>query len=217
VLLITSQNVSSSLLTIITKISRSSSQLRLTMAVHTNPLLPPPSNRDVRALSYHARHPWYAPTPPPSFPIHSSFCFAPSIFAACLFNPTGGCKAGQVCHVTLSQSLLASAAVPQVMSKYSTIELYDTSQVVESKSTGMLTFRWSFSCPRRAHEGGSSKVQVFIRSNPTLQSQSACLSMIPSCRAICNLWNETGLTSQRRPQVRKGLDSGRSCSSLSKI
>ena len=45
----------------------------------------------------------------------------------------------------MSQSLLASASAPHATSKHKTIELYNPSQVVEFKSTGTLTFRWSFS------------------------------------------------------------------------
>ena len=45
----------------------------------------------------------------------------------------------------MSQSLLASATAPHATSKHKTIELYNPSQVVEFKSTGTLTFRWSFS------------------------------------------------------------------------
>ena len=44
----------------------------------------------------------------------------------------------------MSQSLLASATAPHATSKHKTIELYNPSQVVEFKSTGTLTFRWSF-------------------------------------------------------------------------
>lgn len=46
---------------------------------------------------------------------------------------------------SMSQSLLASATAPHATSKHKTIELYNPSQVVEFKSTGTLTFRWSFS------------------------------------------------------------------------
>jgi hypothetical protein len=45
----------------------------------------------------------------------------------------------------MSQSLLASATAPHATSKHKTIELYNPSHVVEFKSTGTLTFRWSFS------------------------------------------------------------------------
>ena len=45
----------------------------------------------------------------------------------------------------MSQSLLASATAPHASSKHKTIELYNPSHVVEFKSTGTLTFRWSFS------------------------------------------------------------------------
>lgn len=44
----------------------------------------------------------------------------------------------------MSQSLLASATAPHATNKHKTIELYNPSQVVEFKSTGTLTFRWSF-------------------------------------------------------------------------
>jgi len=45
----------------------------------------------------------------------------------------------------MSQSLLASATAPHATNKHKTIELYNPSQVVEFKSTGTLTFKWSFS------------------------------------------------------------------------
>jgi len=49
------------------------------------------------------------------------------------------------CPDPMSQSLLASATAPHATSKHKTIELYNPSHVVEFKSTGTLTFRWSFS------------------------------------------------------------------------
>src|SRR6266446_5538017 len=45
----------------------------------------------------------------------------------------------------MSQSQLASATAPHATSKHKTIELYNPSHVVEFKSTGTLTFKWSFS------------------------------------------------------------------------
>jgi hypothetical protein len=45
----------------------------------------------------------------------------------------------------MSQSLLASATAPHASTKHKTIELYNPSHVIEFKSTGILTFRWSFS------------------------------------------------------------------------
>ena len=45
----------------------------------------------------------------------------------------------------MSQSLLASVTAPHASSKHKTIELHNPSHIVEFKSTGTLTFRWSFS------------------------------------------------------------------------
>ncbi|KAI0296565.1 hypothetical protein B0F90DRAFT_1811304 [Multifurca ochricompacta] len=44
----------------------------------------------------------------------------------------------------MSQSLLASATAPHASSKHKMIELYNPTQVIEFKSIGTLTFRWSF-------------------------------------------------------------------------
>jgi hypothetical protein len=72
-----------------------------------------------------------------------------------LVNPTGTVhyqkerEGGQLYRINLfdpmSQSLLASASAPHATSKHKTIELFNPSQLVEFKSTGTLTFRWSFS------------------------------------------------------------------------
>jgi hypothetical protein len=52
----------------------------------------------------------------------------------------------------MSQSLLASAAAPHATSKHKTIELHNPSHVVEFKSTGTLTFKWSFSWEESVRE-----------------------------------------------------------------
>ncbi|KAI0060235.1 hypothetical protein BV25DRAFT_1871265 [Artomyces pyxidatus] len=44
----------------------------------------------------------------------------------------------------LSEALLASATSPSASSKHKTVELYNPSQVIELKSVGTLSFKWSF-------------------------------------------------------------------------
>jgi hypothetical protein len=44
----------------------------------------------------------------------------------------------------LSESLLITAVAPNASAKIKTLELYNPTSMVELKSTGTLTFKWSF-------------------------------------------------------------------------
>ncbi|KAM5544437.1 hypothetical protein V8D89_002097 [Ganoderma adspersum] len=45
---------------------------------------------------------------------------------------------------SLSESLLASVSAPSATSKHKTVQLHNPDSIVELKSTGVLTFKWSF-------------------------------------------------------------------------
>jgi hypothetical protein len=62
----------------------------------------------------------------------------------------------------MSQSLLASASAPHASSKHKTIELYNPSHILEFKSAGTLTFRWTFSWEESVSQIFRSFLPVFI-------------------------------------------------------
>jgi len=68
----------------------------------------------------------------------------------------------------MSQSLLASATAPQAVSKHKTIELYNPSHVVEFKSTGTLTFRWSFSWEEHSFEWKREECYLIRKPDPAV-------------------------------------------------
>jgi len=68
----------------------------------------------------------------------------------------------------MSQSLLASATAPHATSKHKTIELYNPSQVVEFKSTGTLTFRWSFSWEEHTFEWKRESCYLIRKPDPAV-------------------------------------------------
>ena len=45
---------------------------------------------------------------------------------------------------TLSEGLLASVSAPSATSKHKTLQLHNPDSIVELKSTGVLSFKWSF-------------------------------------------------------------------------
>ncbi|KAI0272189.1 hypothetical protein BGY98DRAFT_922192 [Russula aff. rugulosa BPL654] len=68
----------------------------------------------------------------------------------------------------MSQSMLASATAPHATSKHKTIELYNPSQVVEFKSTGTLTFRWSFSWEEHTFEWKRESCYLIRKPDPAV-------------------------------------------------
>lgn len=68
----------------------------------------------------------------------------------------------------MSQSLLASATAPHATSKHKTIELYNPSHVVEFKSTGTLTFRWSFSWEEHTFEWKRESCYLIRKPDPAV-------------------------------------------------
>ncbi|KAI0291875.1 hypothetical protein BC826DRAFT_1021441 [Russula brevipes] len=68
----------------------------------------------------------------------------------------------------MSQSLLASATAPHASSKHKTIELHNPSHIVEFKSTGTLTFRWTFSWEEHAFEWKREECYLIRKPDPAV-------------------------------------------------
>ncbi|KAI9509788.1 hypothetical protein F5148DRAFT_1185190 [Russula earlei] len=81
-------------------------------------------------------------------------------------------EAGQTYRINLfdpmSQSLLASATAPHASSKHKTIELYNPSHVVEFKSTGSLTFRWTFAWEEHTFEWKKEACYLIRKPDPAV-------------------------------------------------
>ncbi|KAI0955322.1 hypothetical protein AcW1_006938 [Taiwanofungus camphoratus] len=69
-----------------------------------------------------------------------------------------------VVYDPLSKSLLASATAPSATSKHKTLQLHNPDTVVELKSTGTLSFRWSFKW--EDHEFEWRREECFILRKP---------------------------------------------------
>jgi hypothetical protein len=117
-----------------------------------------------------------------------------------LFALTGGEMTDNTLADPMSQSLLASATAPHATSKHKTIELYNPSQVVEFKSTGTLTFKWSFSweesvsgpfkCFRPFLSNPASMIQTHIR------VETGIMLSYPEARSSCPCRDHKGGSSE---------------------
>ncbi|TBU30078.1 hypothetical protein BD309DRAFT_990453 [Dichomitus squalens] len=69
---------------------------------------------------------------------------------------------------TLSESLLASVSAPSASSKHKTLQLHNPDSVVELKSTGVLTFKWSFKWEDHEFEWKREECYILRKPDPAV-------------------------------------------------